>query len=259
MHVFGFLLLLFSCIVQVLVSGSDCPSFVHCGDIGNLAFPFTTEAHPECGTLVIDGCDDEPGARKSIQNNNKWFDIVNVSLSQSTIIVRDNDLLDLLSSRSCEVLGYNSTETFSVNSLLVSSSVMYSANLLRCSQALNPVPPNVLSNHTVCNDTVFYGISVLNSFSYNIGGCSLIQLPLGSPLISKDPNVLLNSLTADIPIHITVSPNCSHCNIAYGGQCRVDNYGKFYCDKGTSQSCLTSEKFLDHFDAFAWLQLLDTS
>ncbi|MED6209192.1 hypothetical protein PIB30_052399 [Stylosanthes scabra] len=244
----SFLFFLLSCNNKSVLG---CPPSIPCGDLGDLRFPFTSRPHSECGLLVIDGCEDDPGATKSIQNNNRWFDILNGSLTQSTITVRDDgsvlsqssitirddNLYSRLSSRSCEALGYDSSNTFRIDTPLASSQVKYSASLLKCKHTIDPRPPYVLPNSTACgigNDT-FYGVNTSNLlFSYNknngIKGCSFIQLPLGGPLVVlQDPNTLLSSLTADIPIQITLSPNCSHCNIAYGGLCRIDNSGRFYC------------------------------
>ena len=243
LHVLGFLLLLISCIVQV-VSGTKCPPSLPCGYVGNVSFPFTTTGHPECGIFVIHGCDDEAGATKSIQNNNRWFDIV--SLNQSTITIRDNHLLDLLLWRSCEVMDYKST--FAVNSTLASSHLINSSYVLRCNHALDPkrLPP-MLSNPAVCGNHTFYELieeieksdymdSEVHSYSRynNLTGCSIINVPIAGPVISKGFNSLFNrSSAADIPIQMQLSPDCSHCQSVYVGQCRTDNYGKFYCDKGT--------------------------
>ncbi|XP_057732832.1 LEAF RUST 10 DISEASE-RESISTANCE LOCUS RECEPTOR-LIKE PROTEIN KINASE-like 2.1 [Arachis stenosperma] len=246
LHVFSRSLLLLFFFLLLSCNGNrvwGCPPSIPCGDLGDLRFPFTSRPHSECGLLVIDGCQDDPGSTKSIQNNNRWFNIVNGSLTQSNITVRDDGLVvsrssitirddnlyTLLSSRSCEVLGYGSSNTFRIDTPLASSQVMYSATLLKCKHSIDPRPSYVLPNSTVCGNDTFYGVSDASKYK-EIQGCSLIELPLGGPnVVLQDPNTLLSSLTADIPIQINLSPNCSHCNIAYGGLCRIDNSGRFYC------------------------------
>ncbi|PNX79200.1 receptor-like protein kinase, partial [Trifolium pratense] len=50
-----------------------------------------------------------------------------------------------------------------------------------------------------------------------------------------DPDDLFNFLSGDIAIKIQVSQNCSTCHDLYGGQCRLDNTGNFYCHQRKSK------------------------
>ncbi|CAJ1977497.1 unnamed protein product [Sphenostylis stenocarpa] len=150
-HVSG--IVLFAWFVKAVLSG-NCPSFINCGDLGNITFPFTDTRHRDCGILVIHGCDDhEPGAQKTTKNNNKWFDIV--KLDKFTITIRDDDLRDYLLQRSCETFGYNSTFTFN-SPLATASRLNHYMDVLRCNHALGAPPNNSVSNSNVCKNETLY-------------------------------------------------------------------------------------------------------
>ncbi|KAK7280451.1 hypothetical protein RJT34_25515 [Clitoria ternatea] len=64
---FGFLF--YACLMPMAVS-TKCPSPIECGYLGNFTFPFTSSQHPDCGILVIHGCDDyDSMANKSIKSD----------------------------------------------------------------------------------------------------------------------------------------------------------------------------------------------
>ncbi|WJX15105.1 hypothetical protein P8452_05289 [Trifolium repens] len=226
-------LFVFSCFVtQLLLASGNCPSSINCGFLGEIEFPFTSTQHPNCGMLVIHGCDDyEPQSKKTIQNNKRWFDVLKIE--PFTITIRDDQLHDLLLQRSCNILTYNSM--FTVNTPLVSSRLENPVTVFGCNSN-NTVDLeqyySVSNSTSICrneNDTL-NGVS--NS---DIKRCSNVDLPIGSKVNHLDPDDLFNFLSGDIAIKIQVSQNCSTCHDLYGGQCRLDNTGQFYCHQGKSK------------------------
>ncbi|KAJ1436188.1 leaf rust 10 disease-resistance locus receptor-like protein kinase [Sesbania bispinosa] len=194
--VLSVVLILFSWVV-IAAQGGKCPSLMECGDIGNITFPFTSTQHPDCGIFVIHGCDDrEPNVQKSIKNKERWFDIVD--LQQFTITIRDDKLHDMLLQRSCQIFDYESSFTgIKGESVVVVSD--------------DPDPSNNLKRY-----------------------CPELQLPTSYQVSRNlDPKDLFNFTTADIAIEIQLSPDCVSCHDIHGGQCRLDNGGKFYCHQGT--------------------------
>jgi len=233
LHVSG--VVLFGWLLQVVLGGGNCPSLINCGDLGNISFPFTDTRHRDCGILVIHGCDDhEPGAQKTIKNNNKWFDIL--KLEQLTITIKDDELRDFLLQRSCETFNHN--YTFTVSSPLAKiSRFNHHVNVLRCNHALGAPPNNSVSNSAICKNETLYSMADSDSSSSysNLKGCSVVELPTSSDMVfaDLDPDDPFKHVTYEINIGIELSQNCFRCLYANGGQCRVDNTGMFYCDQGS--------------------------
>ncbi|XP_027189480.1 LEAF RUST 10 DISEASE-RESISTANCEUS RECEPTOR-LIKE PROTEIN KINASE-like 2.4 [Cicer arietinum] len=246
-------LFFFSCfIIQLILTSSTCPSSIYCGFLGEINFPFTTTQHPNCGMLIIHGCDDsEPLSKKTIQNNKIWFDILEIK--PYTITIRDDKLHDLLLQRSCDILTYNSM--FTVNTPLVSSYLQNYVTVFGCNDSnthdLQQIY-SVANSTTICRNDSFYGISdsdIVKSDNKavvvvtdtggsklnSLKGCSNVELPTRSEVQHIDPDDLFGFLSGDIAIKIQVSQNCSACHDLYGGQCRLDNAAKFYCQQGRSK------------------------
>ncbi|CAL0306417.1 unnamed protein product [Lupinus luteus] len=199
-------------------------------DFGNISFPFTDTQHPDCGILIIHGCDDpELGITKSIKNNNKWFDVVKIE--DNAITITDNDLRQLLMTKSCDVFNYDST--FIVSSPFASSQTDFYSNLLTCNHTLDPQNYNFAYKSTLRGNDTLYDIGRANK---RFIGCSMVQLP-----VSYDRNYsdLFVVITSDVQFEIDLTPDCLHCHNVHEGQCRVDSSGKFYCDKRT---CLIISK-----------------
>ncbi|CAL0320790.1 unnamed protein product [Lupinus luteus] len=220
LHVFC--LLLFSSLVQ-LVSARKCLPSLNCGDFGNISFPFTNTQHPDCGVLIIHGCDDlEPDITKSIKNNNKWFDVVKIE--DNAITITDNDLRQLLMTKSCDVFNYDSA--FTVSSPFASSQTDFYSNLLTCNHTLDPQNYNFAYKSTLCGNDTLYDIGRANK---HFIGCSMVQLPVSYDRNSSDLFVVI---TSDVQFEIDLTQDCLDCHNVYEGQCRVDSSGKFYCDQG---------------------------
>lgn len=245
------LFLSFSIILQLLLASANCPSSFTCGYLGPISFPFTTTQHPNCGMLIIHGCDDsEPQSKKTIQNNKTWFDITKID--PFTITIKDDNLHDILLKRSCDILNYNSK--FTVNTPLVSSRLANYITVYGCnsSNAVDLQQYYSVSNSTsICrnensslngvsdsdiksNKAIVVITDSVPANSNHLRGCSRAMIPTRFEVRSLDPDELFNSLSDEIAIKLQVSQNCSTCHDLDGGQCRLDNYGQFYCQQGTA-------------------------
>ncbi|AES62877.1 cysteine-rich RLK (receptor-like kinase) protein [Medicago truncatula] len=246
-------LFLFSCLLikQLLLSSCICPSSITCGFLGEIEFPFTSTQHPDCGMLVIHGCEDyEPQSKKTIQNNKRWFDILKIE--PFTITIKDDQLHDLLLQKSCDILTYDSM--FMVNTPLVSSRLEYYVTVFGCNSnnSLDLQQYYSVSNSSsICREdtTTLYGVSDSDiksnktivvvtdsvSNSNHLKGCSNVELPTYSKVDRLEPADLFKVLSGEISIKLQVSQNCSSCHDLYGGQCLLDNNGQFYCKQEKSK------------------------
>lgn len=220
-----------------------CPSSFNCGNLGVIDFPFTTSDHPDCGLLVIHGCDDNyPDAKKSIKSNENWFDVSDINLGPGpfTVTIRDDDLHDLLLLRRCKVFNYVLPFT---NSAFASFYMRYNVTLFKCNHSLSSVIPSQssFSNYSSCpSEDIYYQNSVTDngdeSFSI-FKSCSALQLPITNAtdalkLHLSDIGDPFDFASGDIWVGIKISHDCSNCYYVEGGQCRVDSKGRFYCAKG---------------------------
>ncbi|XP_061368179.1 rust resistance kinase Lr10-like [Gastrolobium bilobum] len=230
-----FCILFFSTLLLlVFPANGKCPSSLDCGNLGKIHFPFTDLKHPECGLLVIHGCDDpSPDAVKTIKNKATWFYVEKID--QFTIVIRDNDLQTLLLSRRCGV--------FSENSTFDSSSPFFSfqflnVTLFTCNSTLNVTLPPSFSKSTLCRgDDIFYDtdtmedefVSSENYYRY-FTACSMVRLPIRDAGLIPDPKGNpFDFVSAEFPIQIQISPACSSCYYLRRGQCQLDNQGNFFC------------------------------
>lgn len=238
-------LLLFSffIIIQLLLASANCPPSINCGHLEQIEFPFTTPQHPNCGMLIIHGCDDlEPQSTKSIQNNNRWFDILEIK--PFTITIRDDQLHDLLLQKSCATLSYDSM--FTINTPLVSSRLENYLTVFGCSNIYNTTDlqqyySSVSNSTSICindngaiDETVVVANDSTTFNSSHLKGCSKVELPTKYEVPRADPEDLFYFLIADVAIKLQVSQDCSTCHDLDGGQCLLDNKGQFYCHKGTA-------------------------
>ncbi|KAL5070535.1 hypothetical protein RYX36_021422 [Vicia faba] len=241
------LLFSFFIIIQVLLASANCPASINCGHVGQIEFPFTTPQHPNCGMLTIHGCDDpEPQSTKSIQNNNRWFDVIEIK--PFTITIRDDQLHDLLQQKSCNILNFDSM--FTINTPLVSSSLENYVTVFGCSNINNTVDlqqyySSVSNSTSICTTQLFSNsdktiVVVTDSTTSNsnhLKGCSKVELPTKYEVTGDvDPEDLFYYLIADIPIKLQVSQDCSSCHDIDGGQCRLDTKGQFYCHQVASST-----------------------
>ncbi|XP_050893097.1 LEAF RUST 10 DISEASE-RESISTANCE LOCUS RECEPTOR-LIKE PROTEIN KINASE-like 2.4 [Lathyrus oleraceus] len=231
----------FFVIIQLLLASANCPPSINCGHLGQIEFPFTTPQHPNCGMLTIHGCDDpEPESTKSIQNNNRWFNILEIK--PFTITIRDDRLRDLLQQKSCQVLTYNSM--FTVNTPLVSSHLQNYVTVFGCNINstidLQQYYSSVSNSTSICinldasNESIVVVTDSTISNSNHLKGCSKVELPTKYEVPRVDPEDLFYFLIADIAIEVQVSRDCASCHDLDEGQCRLDTKGQFYCHQGQS-------------------------
>ncbi|TKY69227.1 hypothetical protein E2542_SST05497 [Spatholobus suberectus] len=231
-------LFLSTLVLLVSTAKGKCPPSFECGNLGTMHFPYTDTKHPHCGLLVIHGCGDrDPDAVKTIKNKGAWFYITR---DQNTILFRDDDLRTLLLSRRCGVFSGNYTDLDTTSPFL--SLHFLNVTLFLCNRTLNVTPPSTFSKSAICPDDIFYDTSNTDqSFSYspsdfyyhNFNACSMVQLPIRDAGLVPDHNGnLFDYVSADIPVRAEVSHDCSSCYYLRGGQCQLDNQGKFFCAQG---------------------------
>ncbi|RZB43479.1 LEAF RUST 10 DISEASE-RESISTANCE LOCUS RECEPTOR-LIKE PROTEIN KINASE-like 2.1 isoform A [Glycine soja] len=73
-------------------------------------------------------------------------------------------------------------------------------------------------------------------------GCSMLLIPTSLQLLDRHGHLYSSDpfefITDNIAVEIELSPDCSTCIYAHGGQCRLDNTQKFYCYKGNKSTLL---------------------
>ncbi|KAI4357770.1 hypothetical protein L6164_001697 [Bauhinia variegata] len=246
--------LLFSPLVLFLYAGygnghqAKCPSSFDCGKLGIIKFPFTISERQDCGILAIHGCDDHNlEADKSIEIRHRRRRMFNVKLVDqspysiiSTIVVIDDHLNKSLMSRKCRAFSHNLSLPSS--SPFAYFQIRNNITLFRCNRTLTLKDNNLKDyQHRRCPDyDVFYGHpNTDNSPSYelpkSLAACSTVQLPTNGKPDMKD---VFRFLTAEIPIEVRLSDDCSHCYFHRGGQCQLDSRGKFYCAKENKSGIL---------------------
>ncbi|KAI4357757.1 hypothetical protein L6164_001686 [Bauhinia variegata] len=236
----------FSQLVLLLLAGGGigkqekCSISFNCGSLGALYFPFTTTEHQDCGLLAIKGCDD-PSSSKMIQleKDGRFFEVIEVSKQNNSIIIFDKNLHKLLLSRSCEV--FHNDFTLPLSSPMVSFYSRYIRTFYRCDHTVNVprLPSSSISNFT-CPHYIYY---YRNSLEFYVtfttfSKCSMIQLPgkqWRSIVHEKGSPGAFNRLSAYISIEVRLSDDCYSCHYQRGGQCRLDRRGNFYCAKGNMQ------------------------
>ncbi|XP_029125431.1 uncharacterized protein LOC109790113 [Cajanus cajan] len=227
---------LFLSTIVLLISGAraKCPPSFDCGNLGTMHFPYTDTKHPLCGLLVIHGCGDrDPDAIKTIKNKGTWFYITR---DHDTVLFRDDDLRTLLLSRRCGVFSTNYTGLDTTSPFL--SLRFTNVTLFRCNRALSVTPSSnsSFSKSTTCpDDDIFYDTANTTaddeSLSYSeFEACSMVRLPIrDAGLVPNPDGSLFEYVSADIPVRVEVSRDCSSCYYLSGGRCQLDNQGKFFC------------------------------
>ncbi|KAI4357763.1 hypothetical protein L6164_001691 [Bauhinia variegata] len=228
-YMFGFLI--FSFLVQLFsaVNGhrGHCPPSFNCGYLEKIQFPFTKAEQPNCGIFPIQNCDDPRAAKKiQLENQGKQFVVIHVSQSsQYRISIRDENLYRSLQSRSCNRLSHN--YTLPISSPLASFQILYNVIMFKCNRNLNVKTPANLGilNYSCGNYDIYYSPLINESRNY-FTACSVVQLPVKDLPDAKDP---FTFVTAEIPVEVTLSPDCTNCR-KKKGQCRLDRNETFYCE-----------------------------
>ncbi|CAK8574030.1 unnamed protein product [Lathyrus sativus] len=235
--VYKFLFLLFSQLM-LLANGyqEDCPASFSCGYLGNISFPFTTTQRQDCGLLPIQNCDDAMKPKMiQFQNKGKWFVVGNVnslefrgsSNATFSFVFRDNNLYQLLQSKSCEALRYN--YTLPPTSHFLSFHIETRATLFMCNRSLHVNPPTYMHNYTNCRLYDFYYRPFNNPDNASptaFTACANVRLPAKD---FADADDLFTFITADIPTQVNITEDCSNCHYNQRGRCQLDRDGRFYC------------------------------
>ncbi|KAK7392903.1 hypothetical protein VNO78_21353 [Psophocarpus tetragonolobus] len=227
LFLFPLLLLAF---VESYAAKAKCPPSFVCGNLGTMHFPYTDTKHPQCGLLVIHGCDDrDPDAIKTIKNKGEWFYITREE--DDTILFRDDELRTNLLTKRCVVFDKNYTNLDTTSPFL--SLHFMNVTLFRCNSTLNVTSSSAFRKTTICNDDIFYGTATVDDDEYNypyFEACSRVLLPIrDAGLVPGPSGNLFDYVSADIPVTTDVSHDCSSCYYLRGGQCQLDSQGKFFC------------------------------
>ncbi|KAF7827770.1 LEAF RUST 10 DISEASE-RESISTANCE LOCUS RECEPTOR-LIKE PROTEIN KINASE-like 1.1 [Senna tora] len=245
---FSYLVFLLS---AVYANGKNdhCPRSFPCGKLGKIQFPLTKAERPDCGLLVVHGCDEpNPSSLKTIQleKNGRQLLLTTVFQRENLIKVFDQDLHNHLKSNVCQV--FNKNISLPQHSPLVSFHLRNNVTIYRCNHSLNISPPIGFINHTCPGYDIYYQGSDLPLTSQtqkkkNKGlPLNLEQAPIFSAcsvlqLLEKDvtnTTNLLSFLTAQMLLEVRLSDECDKCYNHNRGQCRLDKNKKFFCDKGLS-------------------------
>ncbi|KAK2458727.1 LEAF RUST 10 DISEASE-RESISTANCE LOCUS RECEPTOR-LIKE PROTEIN KINASE 2.5 [Trifolium repens] len=86
----------------------NCPRSFSCGVRGTLRYPFTKAEQPDCGFMLIHGCDASYYSPKFIQldKNAKSIELTSV-IDQNTITISDHDFYKRLEDNVCDTLKHN--------------------------------------------------------------------------------------------------------------------------------------------------------
>ncbi|KAK2405272.1 LEAF RUST 10 DISEASE-RESISTANCE LOCUS RECEPTOR-LIKE PROTEIN KINASE 1.1 [Trifolium repens] len=219
----------------VLVSAQDgrCPTSFSCGNLGQITFPFTVTESPHCGILAISGCDNNGIASpKTIQlgkpPSNQSFIVTYVD--HDTITVEDVALREKLQLKDCQAFN-----NFVVppTSPLASFYIKYNTTMFKCNHSLNITLHGNFSfyKYTNCSGYNLY-YDLLNSVRprgfkvpSSLAQCTQCQVAIRD-FPTTDP---FEFVSPEISIEVQLSDDCNKCLRHQGGQCQLDNQGKFFC------------------------------
>ncbi|KAI9120100.1 hypothetical protein K1719_008748 [Acacia pycnantha] len=178
-------------------SGGECPPSFHCGNLGNLSFPFTTPQRNHCGIPKV--------------------------------FVRDADLQKRLEKDDCDALCWNITLPSSspFGSFDIPNVTMY-----KCDSSLNYTVSKQFLKYTGCasnHETIFFRSQDQDHpRPPSLATCSRVQLPVNMRAFSPDPFTFIAS---DFPVNIKLSDDCFRCSHDHKGICRLTSTSGFYCSK----------------------------
>jgi len=148
-----FCFLLFCHLVLILSAGYgsghqyNCTRSFSCGNRGTLHYPFTKSDQPDCGSILIHGCDGSCYySPKFIQleKNAKIIELNSV-IDQNTITLSDQEFYKRLQDNVCDTFNHN--YTLPPPSPFVSFYTNYNVTLLRCNHSHNINPPAQYFKH----------------------------------------------------------------------------------------------------------------
>ncbi|GLT91861.1 hypothetical protein SLE2022_097270 [Rubroshorea leprosula] len=201
-----------------------CSPF-NCGHFSSIKFPFTDKGRPECGLLLIDGCNDTVQKIQLEKGRGRWYTLEGITQPGSewkNIITIHDDVL--LQSRDCEFFAnlpvpnftFISTAPSKKNYTFISFSIRSLVDILNCSKSPpnKTIPIDFIPSHGSCNKrSVYHRIHdgfdpEPNKFSVP-PSCSLV---IGSPLnvlnTKHDFTPLTAKLSLDVDIHLDLCHVC---------------------------------------------------
>ncbi|CAL5210005.1 unnamed protein product [Lathyrus oleraceus] len=208
----------------------NCQRSFSCGYRGILHYPFTKAEQPDCGLILIHGCDDSYYSPKLIQleKNAKNTELTAV-IDQNTITLSDPDFYKRLQHNVCDTLNQN--YTLPPPSPLVSFYIIYNVTLFRCNHGHSINPPRQYFKYNCSSYYIYYdskqysNVTIEKARSF-FSSCSLFQFP--SKDLTDTENIL-SFVSGQMVVKIVLSADCEECCNHRGGQCRLNANNKFYC------------------------------
>ncbi|KAK2458719.1 LEAF RUST 10 DISEASE-RESISTANCE LOCUS RECEPTOR-LIKE PROTEIN KINASE 2.5 [Trifolium repens] len=235
-HLFCFL---FYCHLMLILSAGygsgyqyNCPRSFSCGIRGTLRYPFTKAEQPDCGFMLIHGCDSSYYSPKYIQleKNSKTIELTSV-IDQNTITLSDQYFYKRLQNNVCDTLNHN--YTLPSPSPLVSFYIDDNVTLFRCNHDHNINTPANYFRYKCPNYDIYYdsnpypNVTTEKAHSF-FPSCSLLQFPSKDLTDTKN---ILSFVSSQMVVKIVLSADCDECWNLRGGQCRLDVNKWFYCHK----------------------------
>lgn len=245
-----FCLLLFCQLMLILSAGygnkykSNCSRSFSCGIRGNLRYPFTKAEQPDCGFILIHGCDSGFYSPKMIQleKNAKTIELTSL-IDQNTITLSDKDFYNRLQDNVCDTLSHN--YTLPSPSPLVSFYISYNVTLFRCNHNHDIKPPAKYFQYNCSDYDIYYDTSQYPNVTKDkahsfFSSCSVLQFPSKD---LTDTKQILSFVSGQMVVKIVLSADCDECCNHRGGQCSLDANKMFYCHNGMlhinfSYSCI---------------------
>ncbi|KAL4375340.1 hypothetical protein AHAS_Ahas05G0272000 [Arachis hypogaea] len=190
-----FVFLVFSQLTLRLVA-EPCPPSLDCGYLGKIRFPFTKTGYEQCGILTIHNCDSNSKPKQiQLQNNGKFFQVMNVNKDldgmTTSMYIRDNDLYNLLESKSCEAFSHNYSLPFSFH--FAHFHIKHNTTLLKCNKHMvHVLLRKGISNYSGCSADdydLYYGPSI-NHKKKRLSKAGKVGIALGVIL----PSILIIGL-----------------------------------------------------------------
>ncbi|CAL5210017.1 unnamed protein product [Lathyrus oleraceus] len=214
----------------------NCPSSFSCGNRGSFRYPFTKIEQPDCGFIVIHGCDDSYYSPKLIQlEKNARTTELTAPIDQNTITLSDPDFYKRLQYNVCDTLNHN--YTLPPPSPLVSFYINYNVTLFQCNHSHNFNRPSEYFKYNCPSYDIYYdrkqhsNVTKEKARSF-FSSCSLLQFP--SKDLTDTENIL-SFVSGQMVVKIVLSADCEECCNHRGGQCRLNANNKFYCHYGKLQ------------------------
>ena len=223
------MLLLCHLLLLLLKAHSKCPKSYTCRNF-SLEFPFAVSSDPDCGLLLVDGCDSAKGHPTLRTHFNTSSHQILRKTSTNAFLIRDTWLQESLNSAKC----YTSFYMSPLESPFVSFTFSPNITVFTCYNQ-TALPQIEVYFQGYCRSrcetaTIYYKPPPAHQdHAPPTADCVPSRLPYKSGNSSAD---LLHLLTGEYTLEWNVSQDCNECHHG-GGQCYSDNRDKFYCHKGT--------------------------